>query len=299
MPTKRKLSSIKACETALAEQLAKLAEAQGSPCYRLLMGDSAIKPGTVDDVFDELQADDYQGCTELTVVLHSSGGDIDAAYNLATTFRRIGSQRLVFVIPRWAKSAATLIACAGDEILMSPVAEMGPLDPQIMQFNPFESRVEHFSPLHIDATLKLIRDEFEKGNAEFAKSLVERLQFPLTLGSFKQSLELSKQYLEKLLSTRMLKHAEGQAEATARRLSEAYADHGFCINLEEAVELGLTAKPIPDDQLQIAWAIHEVDKRRTELIKERDGKKALDMLKDIPHDALGAARGTAPRQEKS
>ena len=298
MPTKRKLSSIKACETALSEQMDKLAEAQGAPCYPLLMSDSAITPGTVDDVFGELQDDAYQGCTELTVVLDSSGGDIDAAYNLATTFSRIGSQRLTFIIPRWAKSAATLIACAGDEILMSPVAEMGPMDPQITQSNLLEGRVEHFSPLHIDATLKLIRDEFESGNAEFAKSLVDRLQFPLTLGSFKQSLELSKQYLEKLLSTRMLKDDQGQAEATARRLSEGYADHGFCINLEEADELGLAAKPIPDDQLQIAWTIHEVDKRRTELIQERERKKALDLLKNMPQDALGAVGGIAPRQEK-
>lgn len=298
MPTERKLSSIKACETALAGQLAKLAEAQGCPCYPLLMGDSTITANTVDDVFSELQADAYTGCTELAVVLDSSGGDIDAAYNLATTFRRIGSRRLTFIIPRWAKSAATLIACAGDEILMSPVAEMGPMDPQITQSNLLEGRVEHFSPLHIDATLKLIRDEFESGNTEFAKSLVERLQFPLTLGSFKQSLELSKQYLEKLLATRMLKDNREQAEATARRLSEAYADHGFCINLEEAGDLSLTVRPIPDDQLRIAWSIHEVDKRRIELIQEREREKTLDMLKNMPHDVLGDMGPAAPRREK-
>ena len=230
MPKKR-LSSISACEKAVAEELLSLEEASGSTCYPLLMGGSSITSSTVDDVFGELQHERYEGCTNLTVVLDSGGGDIDAAYNLGTVFRRVGSERLTFVVPRWAKSAATLIACSGDEILMSPVAELGPMDPQITQSNLLEGRMEHFSPLHIDATLKLIRDEFETGNAEFAKSLVERLQFPLTLGSFKQSLELSKQYLEKLLATRMLKGDQPKAEATARRLSESYADHGFCINL--------------------------------------------------------------------
>ena len=182
---------------------------------------------------------------------------------------------------------------------MSPIAELGPMDPQITQSNLLEGRVEHFSPLHIDATLKLIRDEFENGNAEFAKSLVERLQFPLTLGRFKQSLELSKQYLEKLLSTRMLKGDQPKAEATARRLSESYADHGFCINLEEATELGLRVERIPQEEFKIVWAIHEIDKRRTELIQEKERRKALEQLKDVPKDILEGMGAGQPSLEGS
>lgn len=225
-------------------------------------------------------------CDDLTVILDSGGGDIDAAYNIAKLLRRRSPKSLTFIVPRWAKSAATLLACAGKRIEMSPVAELGPMDPQITTVNALEGRHENFSPLHIESTLTLIREEFESGSKDLARSLVDRLQFPLTLGSFKQSLELSKQYLTKLLSTGMLSSQPEKAAEVAKQLSEGYADHGFCINLEEARELGLTATEIPADQLDIVWEIHVVDARRSELIQEREQKRMREILKDLPPGIL-------------
>ncbi len=135
------------------EKLRKnFAKSRNSDCYLLIAGNSEITATLVDKVFDDLRKEKYGG-EKLDVIVHSSGGSIDAAYNLARLFRRYGKERLTFVVPRWAKSAATLLVCAGDEILMTPVAELGPLDPQITQMNPLEQRLENFSPLHIESTL--------------------------------------------------------------------------------------------------------------------------------------------------
>jgi len=68
---------------------------------------------------------------KLAVVLFSSGGDIDEAYILATYLQDLAREKLVFYIPRYAKSAATLLALAGDEVVLLPVAELGPVDPVI------------------------------------------------------------------------------------------------------------------------------------------------------------------------
>ena len=189
-------------EKQIKQRLARLQEITGCACFPFLSVE-IIGP-VVDDVFDELRAE-YKECNgRLSVIVDSGGGDIDAAYNLAMLFRRYGSDTLRFIVPRWAKSAATLLVCAGDDILMTPVAELGPLDPQITEFNPLEGRLEQFSPLHIESTLDMIRQEYESGSEKLAKALMERLQFPLTLGSFKKSLEIGEQYLIKLLETRML-----------------------------------------------------------------------------------------------
>ena len=143
---------------------------ENASCFSMLSGDESIDSGLVDKTYDRLQAqfghDNSTG--SLVVILDSSGGDIDAAYNLAQLFRRYAPKYLEFVIPRWAKSAATLLACSGDLISMTPVAELGPLDPQITQMNPLEQRIERFSPLHIESTLALIRNEFENGNINLA-----------------------------------------------------------------------------------------------------------------------------------
>ena len=176
----------------------------------------------------------------MNIILDSKGGDIDAAYNLASLFRKYGTEKLDFIIPRWAKNAATLLACSGDVIHMSPIAELGPLDPQITQLNALERRLEEFSPLHIESTMEMIRTEFENGSDKLANGLMERLQFPLTLGRIMKSLEVSEQYLTKLLKTRMFKEKpEAEARTISQKLSKEYADHGFCINIDEAKSIGL------------------------------------------------------------
>ena len=123
-------------------------------CFPFL--DVMITPVVVDDTFEELRSN-YKDCKgRLDIIVGSGGGDIDAAYNLAMLFRKYGTEELNFIVPRWAKSAATLLVCSGDKILMSPIAELGPLDPQITQMNPFEGRLEQFSPLHIDYSFAVL-----------------------------------------------------------------------------------------------------------------------------------------------
>ena len=291
MPTKRKtLNTISAVEKAIESRISELGENCGNDvqCYPLLLADEDITSTTVDHVFDELQ-EKYGAAPDngsLVVVVESGGGDIDAAYNLALLFRRYGSDDLTFIVPRWAKSAATLLVCGGDRVMMTPVAELGPLDPQITQMNPLEQRLERFSPLHIESTLELIRNEFAKGNKALAEGLLQRLQFPITLGSFKKSLEVGKQYAEKLLASRMLKDNPEKAKEVAHRLTEGYADHGFCINVDEATSLGLVAETLSANQLELVWSIHKLARKKSALQDAKRKKEMEQKLKELPPELL-------------
>ncbi len=258
-------------------------------CYPLLLGQDAIVAETVDNVFDDLQ--DRIGPTpeedhHLVVVVDSIGGDIDAAYNLALLFQLYGTAKLTFVVPRSAKSAATLLVCGGNSVMMMPVAELGPLDPQITQVNPLEQRLERFSPLHVESTLELIRNEFNEGNKELAQGLLERLQFPITLGSFKKSLEIGKQYAAKLLASRMLKGADAVATEIAHKLVEDYADHGFCININEAEALGLVVTSPSEQQLKLIWSIHKLAVKKAELQAIQREKEMKDQIKELPSELI-------------
>lgn len=271
----------------LLEELGNTWE-DGFVCYPFLLGDEDITSATVDKVFDDLQVihGPSHNSGRLLVVIDSGGGDIDAAYNLALLFRRYGSERLIYAVPRWAKSAATLLVCGGDSVMMTPVAELGPLDPQITQMNPLEQRLERFSPLHIESTLELIRNEFARSNRELAEGLLQRLQFPITLGSFKKSLEVSKQYAEKLLSSRMLKDNPEKASEVAHHLVEDYADHGFCINIDEATSLGLIVEELIEERLQLVWEIHKLARRKAVLQSEQRRKEMEERLKELPPGLL-------------
>jgi hypothetical protein len=199
-------------------------------------------------------------------------------------FRKYGSEELNFIIPRWAKSAATLLVCSGNKILMSPIAELGPLDPQITQMNPLEGRFEQFSPLHIESTLDLIRQEFEKGNPQLAKGLMERLQFPLTLGGFVKYQEIGKQYLIKLLETRMFRGEKPAVDVKdiAEKLTIGYADHGFCINIDECKNIGLKVEELKNNALDIIWEIHRLNKEKQKIQDKAKSQEMMDKIKDLP-----------------
>jgi hypothetical protein len=256
-------------------------------CFPLLMGGVSISSSMVDDIYDELLVK-CPNTGRLDVLVESGGGDLNAAYSLANLFRKFGQKELNFIVPRWAKSAATLLVCSGDRIFMTPVAELGPLDPQITQFNPLEKHLEKFSPLHIEATLELIRNEFSNGNEKLAHGLMERLQFPITLGSFTKSLDIAVQYLTKLLSTRMLKGNENAEliKSISRQLTTCYSDHGFSINIDEAKTIGLKIEELPTDQLKLVWEIHKLNVEKRKIEKKIKDQKMAEMMKNIPKELL-------------
>lgn len=288
------LTPLQEVDTEIAAKIAELEESFGGvPCFSLLIGDRSIDRGLVDEVFDDLRKRFGQRPEhdKLVVLLESSGGDINAAYNISQLLRRYGKERLEIVIPRWAKSAATLLACSGDVIKMTPVSELGPVDPQITELNPLEDRLERFSPLDIESTLELIRSEYAEGNKEMADALLQRLQFPMTLGSFKKTLDLSKQYLRALLSTRMLRGRTDEAQEAARLLTEGYSNHGYCINLAECQKIGLEAVEIEEPQLGMVWEIHDLSSRRLELKREMQIRDKLEELHPNLLDDLSPEEG--------
>lgn len=245
----------------------------------------------MDKVFSDLRARYGDGCDRMLVVVSSGSGNIDEAYNLALLFRRYGRERLTFVVPRWAKSAATLLVCAGDEVLMGPVAELGPLDPQITETNPLDNRHERFSPLHIKSTLDLINSQYSEGNKQLADALMARLQFPLTLGSYRKSLDLGKEYLSRLLRSRMLADHQDQVDRIANHFVEGYADHSACINSEEVSGLGLVANELAGEELDLAWDIHLLEDRKHELLKKKREEETKKRLKDLPPEVLEKLSG--------
>lgn len=68
--------------------------------------------------------------TEVDVLLHSPGGRPDATERIVYILRN-HFDRVHFIIPHSAYSAATMLALSGDSITIHPSATLGPIDPQI------------------------------------------------------------------------------------------------------------------------------------------------------------------------
>src|SRR5712692_11270792 len=91
----------------------------------------------------------------LEVLIHSSGGHIDIAYQTAK-FLRQHCKTLNVIVSLYAKSAATLLCLMADNIYMGEFAELGPLDVQI--HDPFEKGQFPFSPLDEFKSMEFLRE---------------------------------------------------------------------------------------------------------------------------------------------
>ena len=90
----------------------------------------------------------------LDVLLHSPGGSPSAAESIVKLLRsRFDPIR--FIVPHTAKSAATMLALSGNEILLGEIGELGPIDPQLRIFNdqrlvtvPAGAAIDQFSAIY-------------------------------------------------------------------------------------------------------------------------------------------------------
>ena len=161
----------------------------------------------------------------LLLILLSRGGEPGSAYLIGKLCRESCKGKFVVVIPRYAKSAATLLATAADEVHMGSLSELGPIDPQIdgMPALGLKNSIEHIA--------KLVSET--PGSAEmFARYLTRAVQ-PIQIGYYERVAESATQYAVRLLSSHRdsLKSAP---EEIAYKLVYGYKDHGFVIDKSEA-----------------------------------------------------------------
>ncbi|NLH35664.1 MAG: Clp protease ClpP [Lactococcus chungangensis] len=79
------------------------------------------------------QLDNLKG-KEIDIILETPGGIAEVVEDMVKLVRG-RYEKVGIIIPGWAKSAGTIFAMAGDEILMGPMSGLGPIDAQVMMNN--------------------------------------------------------------------------------------------------------------------------------------------------------------------
>lgn len=140
---------------ALREKVDELSAMRNSLVVPILMDEtSVIDYYLVSEIYDKVsQALKEKERENIDVILHSGGGDADAAYHIALILQNLCKGKLSMIVPRYAKSAATLLACGGDVIVMCLPSELGPIDPQVQ--DPTSGRWVSVSS--VTSTIKIFR----------------------------------------------------------------------------------------------------------------------------------------------
>lgn len=196
----------------------------------------------VDVVFDIIrnpqfleECKKFENPDDVDVIIDSFGGDADAAYHMAKLIDGHFKGNIKYVVPRFAKSAATLMVCGGNKIVMGETSELGPLDPQIRQDDG-----SYISAKAVQATLELIKKHLnkeDKHGLELATILASRIN-PLILGQYESSIDIAKEYQRELLMMRMLKSKKkADVDKIVERFATGYTHHSRVITCVEAKDI--------------------------------------------------------------
>lgn len=196
---------------------------------------------------------------DLDLLIHSAGGDIDAAEKIVYMCRsRAKSFRVI--VPEYAKSAATLIALAGDTILMGYASELGPIDPQIVITTPEGRRVQRPARSFLDGLEDIKKKVAEEGELSPVYYPPLSQLDPALLDYCNKTIERSRQFAVKWLKKYMCADNPAKAEEIADRLLDVarYLSHGIVINHEEARDMGLKVEYLPPENelWRALWILH-------------------------------------------
>jgi len=216
-------------DAALQERLKALADSYPTvKQYNVLIlyDESQMVRGDADSIYIAIAA--LKEEKPLLLILYSSGGSIASAYLIGKLCRENANGKFVTVVPRQAKSAATLLCCAADEIHLGSMSELGPIDPQIDKLPALglKNSVEHIAQLVT---------QYPGSSEMFSKYLASSMSL-INLGYYERVAESAAQYAQRLLRT----HAgalSNSPEKISQDLVYAYKDHGFVIDKSEAAEI--------------------------------------------------------------
>jgi len=206
-------------------------EASKISCYNkynilILYDDSTLVKGDADNIYNAVTK--FTENKPLILILYSSGGSAASAYLIGKLCREYSNGNFIASIPRYAKSAATLVTCAANEIHMGSLSELGPIDPQInsMPALGLKNSIEHIA--------ELVKS-YPESSEMFAKYLQSNLNL-ISLGHYERVAESAAQYAERLLETHQNNLPKSPKEI-AYELVYKYKDHGFVIDRSEATNI--------------------------------------------------------------
>lgn len=106
--------------------------------------DPNVSPGLVSIVDEDLQGlmEVVHGLSgpDLDLIIHSPGGSPEAA-EMLVSYLRSKFEHIRAIVPQQAMSAATMIACAADVIMLGKHSFLGPTDPQFVMNTPVGVRM--------------------------------------------------------------------------------------------------------------------------------------------------------------
>lgn len=190
--------------------------------------------------------------TDIDLLLHTGGGDMDAAEKMVEIIRkRVGTTGFRVIVPDFAKSAGTLIAIGADKVVMSDTSELGPIDPQLILNDGRGNLISHSVQAFLDA-YEAHSKALARNPDDIAAAIMLGKLDPGTLKLHEAAKERARNLAEKHLKEGMLKNGgpKSYTEVAGSLLNtKQWLTHGQMIGPDDAKQIGLLVEYIdPSDK---------------------------------------------------
>lgn len=248
-----------------------------------------------DERWDQISEEVYHGFRDkkneilsnekVGLLIHSPGGQASYAYQIARLFQRRTGDFLT-IVPCYAKSAATLMAIGGSQIMMGSEAELGPLDVQVYDgdkeewgsaLNAVQSleRLNAYALSAFDQAMLLLASRTRKKSdslmplalkfaTSIVKPLVEKID-TIDLTRKSRELKVAEDYAIRLMRGN---YSRDDAARIASNLVARYSTHGFVIDSTEAGKEGASSGNPINLGLNVTEAAGEIEALFTKLVPQ-------------------------------
>ena len=179
--------------------------------------------------------------SKLDLILHSPGGSAAAAEQIVNYLRAKYSHIRV-IVPQNAMSAATMMACAADEIVMGRHSALGPTDPQMMLDSGMVAAQSILNEFYFS------HEEARGAAYEIMKAKIVMWQ-PGLIGECIKEIRLSETVVADWLCQYM-KLPRKKAEEAAEKFASADENltHDRPLSIDKLKSWGLKVKPLESNQ---------------------------------------------------
>jgi ATP-dependent protease ClpP protease subunit len=194
----------------------------------------------------------------LDLILNVGGGSMSAAYRLALLLRHF-TAHLTILVPHQARSAGTLLCLAANEIVMTPVAELSPLDPALISGKPQLGDAKTMAAESVRAFSIMASEWFgiktEAMRVQCLGILAQHIA-PATLAALFRIHDGVKKYAMDLLAYQLTNSPDDVRERIAATLITAFPEHQHGIAINEAKSIGLNVSIASAPLSNVLLSIH-------------------------------------------
>lgn len=215
----------------------------------------------------------------LDLVIATNGGTAAAARRLALLLHEY-TDRLTVLVPHRARSAGTLLCLGAHELVLGPLAELSPLDPQIGSGaapRPGEPAVLSAEDVRAfrdvgEQWFGVVRDE---DRLSLFGLLAQRV-FPASLGAFYRADRLVREMAHELLRYQLPDAGRDERDVIVDRLVGGFHAHDYAITRAQAEDLGLRVRYADTQEEALLWTVlRQCD---TQLEVEPDGRRVVTLV---------------------